>query len=74
MSENCDKCLSRFPKAWEDIFKSIDINIHICPGEKIHAVIGGFHLSGGPNEAVIKPTVQGIRQFQPEVILPGDES
>jgi len=39
--------------------------------EKIHAVVGGFHLSGVANEAIIEPTVEGFREFQPDIIVPG---
>jgi len=40
-------------------------------GQKIHAVIGGFHLSGAANEAIIGRTVSGFKKFQPDLILPG---
>jgi len=40
-------------------------------GQKIHAVIGDFHLSGAANEAIIGPTVCGFKKFQPDLILPG---
>ncbi len=36
----------------------------------VHAVIGGFHLSG-PNEAVIEQTIDGIRPFAPKLIGAG---
>jgi 7,8-dihydropterin-6-yl-methyl-4-(beta-D-ribofuranosyl)aminobenzene 5'-phosphate synthase len=38
--------------------------------QKIHAVLGGFHLSG-PSEALIEPTVQAMRQeIRPNLIVP----
>lgn len=40
------------------------------PGRRIHAVIGGFHLSGA-NEKIIPDTVAGIRELAPAVIAPG---
>ena len=40
-------------------------------GERIHAVVGGFHLSGLANEAVIDPTVSGMANLEPAVIIPG---
>jgi 7,8-dihydropterin-6-yl-methyl-4-(beta-D-ribofuranosyl)aminobenzene 5'-phosphate synthase len=37
---------------------------------RIHAVIGGFHLTGPIFEPVIAPTVQALKDFNPEVIVP----
>jgi 7,8-dihydropterin-6-yl-methyl-4-(beta-D-ribofuranosyl)aminobenzene 5'-phosphate synthase len=37
---------------------------------QIHAVIGGFHLTGPLFEPVIAPTVQALKQFSPEIIVP----
>ncbi|MDE2581113.1 MAG: MBL fold metallo-hydrolase [Rhodospirillales bacterium] len=39
------------------------------PGERLHAVMGGFHLSG-ENEAIIPETVRGFQGFGPALILP----
>jgi 7,8-dihydropterin-6-yl-methyl-4-(beta-D-ribofuranosyl)aminobenzene 5'-phosphate synthase len=36
----------------------------------IHAVIGGFHLTGPIFEPIITPTVQALRDFDPNVIVP----
>jgi 7,8-dihydropterin-6-yl-methyl-4-(beta-D-ribofuranosyl)aminobenzene 5'-phosphate synthase len=38
--------------------------------EKIHAVIGGFHLSGALFEPIIPPTVAALKQLNPELIVP----
>ena len=38
--------------------------------EKIHAVLGGFHLSGPLYETVIDETIKAIREMRPEVIVP----
>ncbi|GAB4332956.1 MAG: MBL fold metallo-hydrolase [Candidatus Abyssubacteria bacterium] len=38
--------------------------------EKIHAVIGGFHLAGPLYEGVIEPTVTAIKEMAPDYILP----
>jgi len=40
-------------------------------GTKIHAVVGGFHLSGAANEVIIDETVDGFNEFEPDVIVPG---
>ena len=37
---------------------------------RIHAVIGGFHLTGPIFEPVIAPTVQALREFSPSVLVP----
>lgn len=37
---------------------------------QIHAVIGGFHLTGPVFEPIIQPTVQALREFNPSVIVP----
>jgi 7,8-dihydropterin-6-yl-methyl-4-(beta-D-ribofuranosyl)aminobenzene 5'-phosphate synthase len=36
----------------------------------IHAVIGGFHLTGPIFEPIIKPTVQALKEFNPSIIVP----
>ncbi|MBI4523419.1 MAG: hypothetical protein HY695_06350 [Deltaproteobacteria bacterium] len=38
--------------------------------DRIHAVIGGFHLTGPIFEPIIAPTVQALKQFKPVVIVP----
>jgi 7,8-dihydropterin-6-yl-methyl-4-(beta-D-ribofuranosyl)aminobenzene 5'-phosphate synthase len=37
---------------------------------QIHAVIGGFHLTGPIFEPIIGPTVQALKEFQPSIIVP----
>jgi hypothetical protein len=37
---------------------------------QIHAVIGGFHLTGPIFEPIIEPTVQALKDFNPSVIVP----
>ncbi len=38
--------------------------------ERIHAVIGGFHLSGPLFEPIIAPTCDGLAALAPDVIVP----
>jgi 7,8-dihydropterin-6-yl-methyl-4-(beta-D-ribofuranosyl)aminobenzene 5'-phosphate synthase len=38
--------------------------------DKLHAVIGGFHLSGPLFEPIIEDTVSALEQLAPEVIVP----
>jgi len=38
--------------------------------ERIHAVIGGFHLATSSLESVVWPTVEALAEFAPDVIVP----
>jgi 7,8-dihydropterin-6-yl-methyl-4-(beta-D-ribofuranosyl)aminobenzene 5'-phosphate synthase len=38
--------------------------------DRIHAVIGGFHLTGPIFEPIVQPTVQALKEFNPSVIVP----
>jgi 7,8-dihydropterin-6-yl-methyl-4-(beta-D-ribofuranosyl)aminobenzene 5'-phosphate synthase len=38
--------------------------------ERVHAVIGGFHLSGPLFEPLIEPTIKALWEFAPDVIVP----
>jgi len=40
-------------------------------GERIHAVVGGFHLTGGLFDPIIPRTVEELRRFGPAVVVPG---
>ncbi|MCF8110026.1 MAG: MBL fold metallo-hydrolase [Desulfobacteraceae bacterium] len=42
----------------------------ITGSDKIHAVMGGFHLTGPHFEPVIASTVQEMKKFSPEVLVP----
>jgi 7,8-dihydropterin-6-yl-methyl-4-(beta-D-ribofuranosyl)aminobenzene 5'-phosphate synthase len=37
---------------------------------KIHAVLGGFHLSGRAFEPIIEPTCDALREFSPDFLVP----
>lgn len=37
--------------------------------DRVHAVMGGFHLSG-PSEKLIEPTVAAMKEVDPELIVP----
>ena len=39
--------------------------------EKIHAFIGGLHLTGGIFEKTIPQTIEGLEEIAPDVIVPG---
>jgi 7,8-dihydropterin-6-yl-methyl-4-(beta-D-ribofuranosyl)aminobenzene 5'-phosphate synthase len=38
--------------------------------ERVYAVIGGFHLATSSLESVVRPTVEALAEFAPEVIVP----
>jgi len=38
--------------------------------EKIHGVMGGFHLSGAAFEAIIEETVKELQRMNPQVLVP----
>jgi 7,8-dihydropterin-6-yl-methyl-4-(beta-D-ribofuranosyl)aminobenzene 5'-phosphate synthase len=37
----------------------------------VHAVVGGFHLSGALFEAIIPETVAALSSFEPDLLVPG---
>jgi 7,8-dihydropterin-6-yl-methyl-4-(beta-D-ribofuranosyl)aminobenzene 5'-phosphate synthase len=39
--------------------------------DKIHAFIGGLHLSGGIFDKIISETIDGLKKIKPDVIVPG---
>jgi 7,8-dihydropterin-6-yl-methyl-4-(beta-D-ribofuranosyl)aminobenzene 5'-phosphate synthase len=38
--------------------------------QRVHAVIGGFHLTGPLFEPLIEPTCDGLEQFAPDHLVP----
>ncbi|WP_292378859.1 MBL fold metallo-hydrolase [Methanosarcina sp. UBA289] len=38
--------------------------------DKIHAVLGGFHLTGGIFDPLIQPTIDEMRRINPDYIIP----
>jgi len=39
--------------------------------ERVHAIVGGFHLSGALNEPRIPETVAALTAFAPDLLVPG---
>ncbi|MCC7363777.1 MAG: MBL fold metallo-hydrolase [Dehalococcoidia bacterium] len=39
--------------------------------DQVHAVLGGFHLSGPFFEPIIAPTIEALRGFAPSLVVPG---
>jgi 7,8-dihydropterin-6-yl-methyl-4-(beta-D-ribofuranosyl)aminobenzene 5'-phosphate synthase len=42
----------------------------ISGADRLHAVLGGFHLSGPPFEPIIEETIQSLREMNPKVFVP----
>lgn len=38
--------------------------------DKVHAVMGGFHLNGVDEEAVLQPTIEALMEINPDIIVP----
>jgi 7,8-dihydropterin-6-yl-methyl-4-(beta-D-ribofuranosyl)aminobenzene 5'-phosphate synthase len=38
--------------------------------DQVHAVIGGFHLTGPMFEPIIAPTIEALKNFAPKIIVP----
>jgi 7,8-dihydropterin-6-yl-methyl-4-(beta-D-ribofuranosyl)aminobenzene 5'-phosphate synthase len=51
------------------IINTIKHAAKVCGIEQIHAVLGGFHLSG-PSEGLIEPTVEAMKKIAPALIVP----
>jgi len=43
----------------------------LAGGEQVHAVLGGFHLTGGLFDPLIPRTVRELQRFAPAVVVPG---
>jgi 7,8-dihydropterin-6-yl-methyl-4-(beta-D-ribofuranosyl)aminobenzene 5'-phosphate synthase len=43
---------------------------HLAGTEQVHAVIGGFHLSGPAGDPRIEPTVRAMQQIDPTYLVP----
>jgi len=38
--------------------------------DKVHAIIGGFHLGNAPADAVLNPTIEELKKIAPDYIIP----
>ena len=52
------------------IINTVEYAKKITGVDHVHAVMGGFHLSGPAFEPVIQPTVDAMKQIDPEYIVP----
>ena len=52
------------------IINTINFAREITGVERIYAAVGGFHLTGPEFEPIIDITVESVKQYSPEVIIP----
>ena len=38
--------------------------------DKVHAIMGGFHLSGADFDSVVRPTTEELKAFEPDYVVP----
>lgn len=56
--------------AHSGIVNTINYAVEITGINRVFAVIGGFHLSGSTPDSVIQQTIDGLRKFKPEAVVP----
>jgi 7,8-dihydropterin-6-yl-methyl-4-(beta-D-ribofuranosyl)aminobenzene 5'-phosphate synthase len=56
--------------AHSGIINTILYAVSVTGIDKICAVMGGFHLTGGLFESIIDKTIQELKKFKPEYIIP----
>lgn len=52
------------------IINTVKYAKQIAGVDKVHAVIGGFHLTGNFYAPIIEPTIQDMKQIEPKIIIP----
>ncbi|MCD6281724.1 MAG: MBL fold metallo-hydrolase [Deltaproteobacteria bacterium] len=56
--------------AHSGVINTIHHAIEVTGVEKVHAVIGGFHLSGPQFEPAIQPTIDAMKEIGPDYVAP----
>ena len=56
--------------AHSGIINTVERAREVCGVPKIHAIMGGFHLSGKFFEPIVEPTIEALKQIDPDYILP----
>ena len=56
--------------AHSGIINTVEQAREVTGVKKIHAVMGGFHLSGKFFEPIIEPTVEELKKIDPDYVLP----
>jgi len=52
------------------IINTVEYARKITGTERVHAVLGGFHLGGKTYEQVVPPTIEAMKRINPEYIVP----
>ena len=52
------------------IVNTVQYSKKLAGMEKVHAILGGFHLSGPPFEPIIDRTIEELKRDDPEIIVP----
>jgi 7,8-dihydropterin-6-yl-methyl-4-(beta-D-ribofuranosyl)aminobenzene 5'-phosphate synthase len=52
------------------IINTIEYARKITKTDKVHAVLGGFHLTGSQFEPIITPTIEEMKRIKPDYIIP----
>jgi 7,8-dihydropterin-6-yl-methyl-4-(beta-D-ribofuranosyl)aminobenzene 5'-phosphate synthase len=56
--------------AHSGIINTVEYARKITGTDHVHAVLGGFHLSGKPYEQVVPPTIDAMKRINPDYIVP----
>jgi len=56
--------------AHSGIVNTVNHAIEVTGEERIHAVMGGFHLSSADFDEVVSPTAKALKGFKPDFIIP----
>lgn len=52
------------------IINTVEYTKKITGTDRVHAVLGGFHLSGKAYEQVVPPTIEAMKRISPEYVVP----
>ena len=52
------------------IINTIDFARNLTGVDRVYAVIGGLHLSGEPFRDALRPTVDALKELDPQVLVP----
>ena len=52
------------------IVNTVNYAREVTRNNKIFAVMGGFHLTGPDFEPIIEPTTEGLKEIDPEFVIP----
>ncbi|MDO8870497.1 MAG: MBL fold metallo-hydrolase [Methanobacteriaceae archaeon] len=52
------------------IINTVKYSQKIAQNDKVHAVLGGFHLTGPLFESIIQPTIDEMKRINPDYVVP----